>query len=71
MLALAAGGRDEVAVVTDQVGCPTFTGHLAEKLIEIAAERRGGILHAAAAGHCSRYEFARGDLRRRPAATSA
>ena len=58
MLALAAGGRDEVAVVTDQVGCPTFTGHLAEKLLEVAAERRAGILHAAAAGHCSRNEFA-------------
>ena len=58
MLALAAAGRDEVAVVTDQVGCPTFTGHLAEKLIEVAAERRAGILHAAAAGHCSRHEFA-------------
>ena len=58
MLALAAAGRDEVAVVTDQIGCPTFTGHLAEKLIEVAAERRAGILHAAAAGHCSRHEFA-------------
>jgi len=58
MLALAAAGRDEVAVVTDQVGCPTFTGHLAEKLIEIAAERRSGIFHVAAAGHCSRNEFA-------------
>jgi dTDP-4-dehydrorhamnose reductase len=58
MLALAAGGRDEIAVVTDQVGCPTFTGHLAEKLLEVAAERRAGILHAAAAGHCSRNEFA-------------
>jgi dTDP-4-dehydrorhamnose reductase len=58
MLTLAAGGRDEIAVVTDQVGCPTFTGHLAEKLLEVAAERRAGILHAAAAGHCSRNEFA-------------
>ena len=58
MLALAAAGRDEVAVVTDQVGCPTFTGHLAEKLIEIAAERRAGIFHAAAAGRCSRHELA-------------
>ena len=59
MLGLAAGGRDEVAVVTDQIGCPTFTGHLAEKLLEVAAEGRTGILHAAASGHCSRNEFAR------------
>ena len=58
MLGLAAGGRDEVAVVTDQVGCPTFTGHLAEKLLDLASQRRGGIFHAAAAGHCSWNEFA-------------
>ena len=59
MLALAAAGREEVVVVTDQVGCPTFTGHLAEKLLEVAAPGRTGTLHAAAAGHCSWNEFAR------------
>jgi dTDP-4-dehydrorhamnose reductase len=58
MLALAAAGRDEIAVVTDQVGCPTFTGQLAEKLLELAADGRAGIFHAAATGHCSRNEFA-------------
>jgi dTDP-4-dehydrorhamnose reductase len=57
MLRLAE--RGEVSVVTDQVGCPTFTGHLAEKLLDLAAHRRGGILHAAASGHCSWFEFAR------------
>jgi dTDP-4-dehydrorhamnose reductase len=58
MLGLAAAGRDEVAVVTDQIGCPTFTGHLAEKLLDLAAQRRGGVFHAAAGGHCSWNEFA-------------
>jgi dTDP-4-dehydrorhamnose reductase len=58
MLALAASGRDEVAVVTDQIGCPTFTGHLAEKLLDLAAQRRRGILHEAATGRCSWNEFA-------------
>jgi dTDP-4-dehydrorhamnose reductase len=58
MLRLAAAGRDEVAVVTDQVGCPTFTGHLAEKLLDLAWQRRGGVFHAAAAGQCSWNEFA-------------
>jgi dTDP-4-dehydrorhamnose reductase len=51
--------RDEVAVVTDQHGGPTWTGHLAPALVEIA-ERRGdvGLFHAAGAGECSWYEFA-------------
>jgi dTDP-4-dehydrorhamnose reductase len=59
MLDLAAAGRSEVAVVTDQVGCPTFTGHLAAQLLELAASGRGGVFHAAAAGQCSWNEFAR------------
>ena len=32
--------RDEVRVVTDQIGCPTFTGHLAEALVELAGDPR-------------------------------
>jgi dTDP-4-dehydrorhamnose reductase len=58
MLALG-GERDEVSVVTDQVGCPTWTGHLAEALVELA-ERRGdvGLFHVAGAGACSWYELA-------------
>jgi dTDP-4-dehydrorhamnose reductase len=76
MLALAHE-RDEVSVVTDQVGCPTWTGHLAEALVELA-ERRGdvGVFHAAAAGACSWYElavevFARAGVRCRVLPTTA
>ncbi|HVF79180.1 MAG TPA: dTDP-4-dehydrorhamnose reductase [Solirubrobacteraceae bacterium] len=58
MLALGAQ-RDEVAVVTDQVGCPTWTGHLAGVLVELA-ERPGerGIHHIAGSGSCSWNELA-------------
>jgi dTDP-4-dehydrorhamnose reductase len=53
-----AGERDELTVVDDQVGCPTFTGHLAAALIELAIGRAVGIVHLAAAGECSWFEFA-------------
>lgn len=51
--------REELAVVDDQVGCPTFTGHLAQALVELA--ERGappGLLHLAGAGSCSWFELA-------------
>jgi dTDP-4-dehydrorhamnose reductase len=55
-----AAERDELSVVDDQVGCPTFTGHLARALVELAAGRDvGGILHVAGAGQCSWFQFAR------------
>jgi dTDP-4-dehydrorhamnose reductase len=58
MLALGAQ-RDEVSVVTDQVGCPTWTGHLAGALVELAERpEETGILHIAGAGQCSWNEFA-------------
>ena len=53
-----AGERDELNVVNDQVGCPTFTGHLASALVEIGARRTSGILHVAGGGTCSWFEFA-------------
>jgi len=59
MLRLAAGAGDELAVVVDEVGCPTFTGHLAPRLVELAESRAGGVFHLAGAGHCSRNEFAK------------
>ena len=54
-----AAERDQLNVVDDQVGCPTFTRHLATALVHIAARRPGGLLHVAGAGTCSWYEFAR------------
>ncbi len=53
-----AGERDQLSVVADQIGCPTFTGHLAAALIELAETPRPGILHVAAGGACSWYDFA-------------
>ncbi len=59
MLALGAQ-REEVSVVTDQVGCPTWTGHLAGALVALAERpSQTGIHHIAAAGSCSWNELAR------------
>jgi dTDP-4-dehydrorhamnose reductase len=57
MLRLAAE-RDELNVVDDQIGSPTFTGHLAPALVGFAESRPLGTLHVAAAEQCSWYEFA-------------
>jgi dTDP-4-dehydrorhamnose reductase len=58
MLALGAE-REEVSVVTDQVGCPTWTGHLAEALVELAERpQETGIHHIAGGGWCSWNELA-------------
>lgn len=54
-----ASERDELTVVEDQVGCPTFTGHLAQALIGLCEERIPGILHVAGGNSCSWFEFAR------------
>ena len=56
MLALGAG-RDEVAVVADQRGCPTYVGHLAAATRELV-ELPSGIWHLAAEGECTWADFA-------------
>jgi dTDP-4-dehydrorhamnose reductase len=70
--------RQELSVVTDQVGSPTWCRDLARVTAEIidrlgshagdvAAEHRG-VYHAAGKGHCSRFDLARavieGDVNR-------
>jgi len=57
MLALGEQ-REQVSVVTDQVGCPTWTGHLAPALIELARRAAQGVYHVAGAGECSWNELA-------------
>ena len=54
----AGAERGELKVVHDQVGCPTYTGHLARALVDIAERRLTGILHVAGTGSCSWYELA-------------
>ncbi len=58
MLRLGAE-REEVRVVDDQVGSPTYTGDLAKLLCDMAVGDKYGTYHAANAGFCSWAEFAR------------
>jgi dTDP-4-dehydrorhamnose reductase len=57
MLALGED-QPEVLVVSDQVGCPTYTAHLAASIAELLEGDAYGIHHLAGGGSCSWYEFA-------------
>lgn len=57
MLALAED-LDEVLVVNDQTGCPTYTRHLAVGIIRLLDTTSYGVHHMAGSGSCSWYEFA-------------
>ena len=58
MLRLAES-QNEVLVVRDEVGSPTYTWHLAYGVVRLIEGVEFGIHHMAAAGRCSWYEFAR------------
>jgi dTDP-4-dehydrorhamnose reductase len=50
--------RDEVRVVFDQIGSPSYTGHVAPALLDIAERGGAGVFHAANSGMCSWFELA-------------
>jgi dTDP-4-dehydrorhamnose reductase len=57
MLRLAAE-RNEVAVVDDQRGCPTYVAHLAGAVHELVERSEPGIWHLAAGGEATWADFA-------------
>lgn len=50
--------RDEVGVVHDQVGSPTYTVDLAAFMIKLVQSDKYGVYHATNEGVCSWYDFA-------------
>ncbi len=57
MLRLACEGRD-IKVVDDQVGSPTYTLDLADKIAQLIKTDHYGLYHITNVGECTWYEFA-------------
>jgi len=51
--------KEEIGVVNDQIGSPTYTVDLARFIIELVQTEKFGIYHATNSGACSWYEFAK------------
>ncbi len=51
--------QDEVQVVNDQIGSPTYTRDIADKIIEMISTEKYGIYHLTCEGTCSWADFAR------------
>lgn len=49
--------KDEIGVVNDQVGSPTYTGDLARAIAELITESAYGTYHLTNSGTCTWYEF--------------
>lgn len=60
MLRLTAE-REQIKVVSDQLGTPTYAGDLAEAIVRIISERnfREGVYHYTNLGECSWWQFAK------------
>lgn len=53
-----AASREELEVVDDQRGCPTYTVDLARSIIQLCRANASGIVHATNRGDCTWFEFA-------------
>ena len=51
--------RDELSVVSDQIGSPTYTEDLSKLLVEMMDKEKIGTFNATNEGYCSWYEFAK------------
>ncbi|HKL74235.1 MAG TPA: dTDP-4-dehydrorhamnose reductase [Clostridia bacterium] len=50
--------RDELSVIDDQVGSPTYTPDLARIVVDMISTNKYGVYHATNENYCSWYEFA-------------
>ncbi|MCF7838636.1 MAG: dTDP-4-dehydrorhamnose reductase [Candidatus Marinimicrobia bacterium] len=66
---LRSAPTEPLRVVNDQFSAPTYTRHLAEALLRLLPLERTGVVHVAATGSCSWFEFARAIAQSLDAAT--
>lgn len=55
--------RDQLDVVADQRGCPTYTSDLARAIIELCRKNAAGTIHATNQDVCSWFDFATETIR--------
>ena len=53
-----AANRDQIEVVNDQRGCPTYTLDLADAIIQLCRSNARGIIHCTNTGDCTWFDFA-------------
>src|SRR6185369_15690675 len=58
-----AATRNEIEVVNDQRGCPTYTFDLADAIARLCRSDAKGIVHCTNAGDCTWFEFAQEIIR--------
>jgi len=58
-----ASERPELRIVADQRGSPTYTRHLASKLVQLFAAGARGVFHVTGSGICSWFEFTQAIVR--------
>ena len=51
--------KDELNVVSDQIGAPTYTKDLAQLIVDLIQTKHYGVSHGVNEGYCSWYEFAK------------
>ncbi len=56
---LSMKDKDEIKVVDDQIGCPTWTVELSEAILKVLKNKQGGVYHICGGGSASWYEFAK------------
>ena len=58
MLSIADSGKEELNIVCDQIGSPTYTYDLSRLLVDLIETEKYGVYHATNEGVCSWAEFA-------------